>query len=136
MCGGNEPRSCAPISEDQDVIGLLRNIKAALFNHESQQYPPHALHLAKQPFYSLYQEKGTSVSDYQRAFQNAYQVVEHYGCEIGADDSGVHNELKRVGITDLTKATELQRKSAMAKAEERYLACAFLLGANRHPRED
>jgi len=121
----------ASIAAARDVIGLLRNIKTATFSFQSQKYEPHALHEAKRRFYLMSQGKGVSCQNYFESFQNAVEVLEYCGGEIGTDIGLVERALASLNVT-LDTATPEQLALSKDYAKQAYLACAFLLGADRN----
>jgi len=48
------------VATNEDVLGLLQNIKDATFNFQNQKYKPHALHEAKRRFYLSTQDKNAT----------------------------------------------------------------------------
>ena len=66
----------ARISEEGDVIGLLKMIKQICYNLKSQKYSPQAIHDAVCEFYVQSQYLSTSVSDYLKNFQASIVVIE------------------------------------------------------------
>jgi hypothetical protein len=76
----------------------------------------------------LQQEKHTTVQQYYETFVNTVEVIEHCGGDIGVDRClvtemlGGHN--RSIASADITV-------SAKQDAKDKYLACAFILGANK-----
>jgi hypothetical protein len=116
-----------------DGIALLKNIKTVMYNFQSQKYAPLALHESKKRFYVLTQDKHTTVPVYLERFQNSVEVIEHCGGTIGVDP-GLIDMTMSTATPAMTRTTA--RASQLLAAErytkEEYLACAFLMGADRH----
>ncbi len=106
-----------------NALDLLGAIKASMFSFQAQKNPSHGLHEAKQRFYSLYQSKKMTCQQYLEIFKNAVDVIEHNGGSVGNEEGLIRNEIKKSGA-DMAVAKKVVR--------ERYLACAFLLGADRN----
>jgi hypothetical protein len=58
------------------------------------------------------------------------EVAEHYGVDIGVHAEAIEETLQEMGLT-MASATPDQVKVAKEVSREEYLACAFLLGADR-----
>jgi Reverse transcriptase (RNA-dependent DNA polymerase)/Zinc knuckle len=108
---------------DHDGIELLKIIKGIAFNFQNQKYLPHAVHEAKRRFFMQVQGKHMSAQEYLTQFNNHVDVLKHVGAVIGPDTS-IAQELAGGG-TKTVSATHNK------EATERYLAVAFLLGADR-----
>ena len=121
----------ATIAANADVIGLLKNIKSATFSFQSQKYEPHALHEAKRRFYQTSQHKSTTCQGYLETFQNSVEVLMYSGGDIGTDTGLVEKALASQGLT-METATVEQLENSRDYAKQAYLACAFLLGADRN----
>lgn len=110
------------------VVALLQVIKTEMFTFQTQKYMPQAMHEAKKRFYMLRQEKHTTVQQYYESFTNTVEVIEHCGGDIGIDRSLVDEMLggrdRSIASTEIIVDAELQ-------AKEKYLACAFVLGADK-----
>ncbi len=117
--------------ETSVTIGLLKNIKASMFSFQSQKYEPHALHKAKRRFYQTSQHRGVTYQSYLESFQNSVKVLEYSGGDIGTDSGLVEKALVSQNATMKT-ATKAQLQVCKDYAKQAYLACAFLLGANRN----
>jgi hypothetical protein len=116
------------ISGSNDVLGLLKNIRDIAFNFQSQRYKTHSLHEAKRRFFKMSQEKGMTCAEYLERFKNQVEVIEHCGGSV-VDVQMIEEEL--LGGVTLTTADRAQIGVAKLRAKEKYLACAFLLGADR-----
>jgi hypothetical protein len=117
------------LSADGDGIGLLKAIKTIAYNFESQKYLVHALHEAKRRFYNTIQ-RGVTVQVYFEQFNNNVEVVEHCGGSLG-NDTGIGKMVMddygwTAGSLDASQTATLR-----TEVKDRYLATAFLLGAER-----
>jgi hypothetical protein len=105
---------CSKLSSTGDGLRLLSTIKVVSFNFQSQKYLPHSLHEAKRRFNLCVQTKNMSVPAYLEQFQNILAFIER--------DPGIAKIV--TGVLSLS--------DVLNDADERYLALAFLLGANRN----
>jgi hypothetical protein len=111
-----------------NVVQLLQIIKTEMFTFQTQKYGPQAMHEAKRRFYMMRQDKHTSVQQYYESFINTVEVIEHCGGDIGTDRSLVTEML---GGRDRVIASDEVIADAERLAKEKYLACAFILGADK-----
>jgi hypothetical protein len=111
-----------------NVIELLKVIKTEMFTFQTQKYGPQALHKAKHRFYTMRQDKHTSVQQYYESFINTVKVIEHCGGDIGTDRSLVTEAL---GGRDRAIASDAVIANAEQSAKEKYLSCAFILGVDK-----
>ena len=121
------------MSSAGDSLALLKAIKGIAFNFQSQKYLPHSLHESKRRFYTTSQGKYSTTQSYLEHFQNMVDVVKHSGGSIG-DEPGIHKALlqeKHITATQLSKQSADERAEFKKEVQERYLAVAFLLGADR-----
>jgi hypothetical protein len=99
-----------------------------MFTFQTQKYGPQAMHEAKRCFYMMRQDKHTSVQQYYESFVNTVEVIEHCGGDIGTNQSLVNEML---GGRDRAIASDASIADAEQLAKEKYLACAFILGADK-----
>lgn len=99
-----------------------------MFNLEQSKYSTHALHEAIQRFYRYYQNQTMSCDEYSKGFNNMVEVIEHCGGKVGVFEEAV---IAALGTVSIEEATRKQIKEAENKAQERYLARAMILGADR-----
>ena len=121
------------ISVASNGIELLKNIKTIMYNFQSQKYGPLGLHESKRRFYLMSQDKHMTVTIYLERFQNSVEVIEHCGGTIGLDP-GLVDATMRSAKPMMTRdtATAEQLLAAEKYTKEQYLACAFLMGSDRH----
>jgi hypothetical protein len=119
------------MSEKADSIKLLKEIRALVYNFQSQKYGPHALHEGKRRFYLLSQDKHSTCQVYLERFQNGVDVIEHCGGSIGQEPGLVQKVLQDRGKSSNT-ATADETREAQNAAQQQYLAVAFLLGSDRN----
>jgi hypothetical protein len=110
------------------VVELLKVVKTEMFTFQTQKYGPQAMHEAKRRFYMLRQDKHTTVQQYYETFVNTVEVIEHCGGDIGVDRSLVTEML---GGHDRSIASATVIVNAERDAKDKYLACAFILGADK-----
>ena len=65
----------AEMDEERDCLKLLNEIKAVMFNFETQQYPDMSMHLACQKYFNFKQMKYKSVTDYYKRFKTTIKVL-------------------------------------------------------------
>jgi hypothetical protein len=118
------------VSAQGNSIELLKAIKALVYDFESQKYRTLAIHEAMRRFYHLYQEKGATCQTYLEKFHNTVDVLEHCGGTIGHAPGLITERLLELGI-DPDQATKDQIERAAKEIQEKSLAMAFLMGADR-----
>jgi hypothetical protein len=119
------------ISSVSDALELLKLIKNIVFNLQSQKHKPLALHEAKRRFCVLQQDRPMTAQVFLERFQNDTDVIEHcWGGSIGVEPVLVDMTLTGFGLAT-TSASGEQMATAGNLAQQRYLACAFLLGSDR-----
>jgi hypothetical protein len=117
-----------------DALGLLTAIKGICFNFQSLKFPPHAIYDAIKQFYAFRQGQNMTMQAYLREFNNNADVVAYCGGTIGVSPSlslGLAAELN----FNTTTGSEADRLKISTAARERYLATAFIMGAD-HRRFD
>ena len=120
----------AEMSRKGDGVGLLKALKAAAFNFQSQKNLEHALHESKRRFYMCSQGKYNTTQAYLETFQNTVDVVEHSGGQLGLDPGTIKAILEEKNL-NLDDMDDNEIKSLHKEAQEKYLAVAFVLGADR-----
>jgi hypothetical protein len=127
-------KSHVVVSAASDGIELLKNIKSIMFNFQSQKYGPMALHESKKRLYQLSQDKHTTPQVYLERFRNSIDVIEHCGGMIGTDTGIVDEVLNTANPVAMTRETASNEQLRLAEqyTKEKYLACAFLMGSDRH----
>jgi hypothetical protein len=118
------------MSTKGDSIGLLKAIKSLVYNFQSQKYLPHSLHLAAQQFYNCKQSKRMTTQSYIEEFQSRVDVIKESGGSIGHSPEMVKRLCKQKGtpLKDMDRAATLVIQK---ESEERYLAVAIMIGADR-----
>jgi hypothetical protein len=119
------------ISSDGDGLELLKAIKEIVYQFQSQKYLPHSLHESKQRFYQCTQGKYLTAAQYLEKFQNIVDVIEQTGGSVGVDP-GIESALITEKGMDATKMSADEVEENKKDAQGRYLAVAFLLGADRN----
>ena len=118
----------ASMSAENDGLLLIKTIKNITYQYQSQKYVPHSLFEAKKRYYMQYQGRTTTVQQFHVQFLNTVDVVKHSGGNI-ADDVGVEKMI--LGNRDKEKMTKAELKALASDVEERSLAVAFMLTADR-----
>jgi hypothetical protein len=115
------------IQSNVDVIKLIKAIKGITY-----QYNTMTVFLATKQFYLLYQGRKCTHVQYLRKFQTCVSIVEQYGGSIGQDMGLVKAELEAMGVTstDFAAVSAAQKLEATQVAKDKYLAMAFLSGAD------
>ena len=117
------------LNEDRDGLGLLIEIKNIAFSFQSQNYLAHSLHDSKRRFYMYQQDKHTTTQAYFNTFINNVKVIEHSGGTVAGRDPGLESMVATEKGYN-TNMTAEQMKQVQEESRERYLAVAFLLGAD------
>ena len=118
------------LKANSDSLGLIKVIKQLSYNSESQKYELQLLYEATKQFYNCRQEPRMTAQIYLERFNNALDVVEYCGGTVGVD-KGLIAKLATARGEDIATLTSLQLKVLEIDSRERYLAVAFLLGADR-----
>jgi hypothetical protein len=84
--------------EEANSMKLLKEIRALVYNFQSQKYVPQALHEGKRRFYLLSQDKHSTCQTYLERFQNCVDVIEHCGGSIGQEPGLVRKVLEDKGL--------------------------------------
>ena len=119
--------------EDRDCLTLLKEIKGVSYKFEAQRYPPLALYEAKATFFRYVQHRSLSNTDYLDKFKALYEIIEHYGGNIGDDPMLVRDEARRQNVlhhATLNKG-DTEYIVNIPLARNRFLAYAFLQGADK-----
>ena len=66
-----------------DSIGLLKAIKALVYNYQSRKYRPLALHENMRRFYMIYQDRHMTCQAYMQQFQNSVDGLDQCGAAAG-----------------------------------------------------
>jgi hypothetical protein len=112
----------------RDALALLKGIKGLTFMFDGEKEYEMSLVEAIDKFYKKYQGRDMTNVQYRNMFNNALEVIEHYGGTIGvhkkimaeiiAKDTGIpYNE-----ETWMTTYTALQCKAVADKGQEKVLA--------------
>jgi hypothetical protein len=105
-------------------------IKDLVFNFQSQKCLPQAPHESAQRFYSCRQGKQMTTQAYLELFQNTVDVIQHSRGAIGNHPGIVDMIMSRQGLT-AALTSDAERAEAAKEAQDKYLAVAFLLHADR-----
>jgi hypothetical protein len=121
-------------SANADSMALLKGIRAEMTGFRNKMYLPHALHKTMANFYSLVQGKHRNNQEYLDKFNSMVITAEESGATIGTPigthPSGVTEALNSAAV-NADNPTDAERDAAIKSTTDRYLAVAFLLGADR-----
>jgi hypothetical protein len=120
----------ATYSPGADSIALLKGIRAEMTGFRDKQYLPHALHKIMQDFYNLAQGKHRNNQEYYDEFNSMVLTAKESGATIGAHPAAITDELD-TSAADSKNPTLDEQIMAGKIATDRYLAVAFLLGADK-----
>ena len=119
------------MKDDCDSLSLLKAIREVTFSFESQKYQPVQIVELNLKLASMKQTRNMTNSQYLEKFTNHLETMEACGATIGYSESMVSNELANMSPpTDIVNAPAQQYKDACDAAKEKYLAAAFLMGAD------
>ena len=90
------------ISNNGDVIVLLRLIRIIVFNYKSKRYPYLIIYNSLNSFYNYHQKLSMTNDAYLEAPQNLCDVITHYRGNLTAHKFLVEHVLKEQGITSLS----------------------------------
>jgi hypothetical protein len=118
------------IVQKSDDLELLMAIKGICFNFQSLKFGPHAIHNAIKQFCAFAQGQNMTCAAYLKEFNNNVDVVSYCGGTIGMSPLLFLGLATEINFNQAT-ATEAERLRVSAAARERYLATAFIMGADR-----
>jgi hypothetical protein len=96
----------------------------------NKQYLPPSLHKIMHEFYHLTQGKHLSNQEYYNKFNSMVNTAAESGATIGVHPSGVTAILAALAV-DIDFLTQAERVASVETATQRYLAVAFILGADK-----
>jgi Reverse transcriptase (RNA-dependent DNA polymerase) len=117
------------IKSSVDGLKLLKGIETIVYKFNSTQYLPHALHDNIRLFYLTSQSKTQTADEYLKEFNSRIAVIEGCGGSIGQHDEIAKMLAKEQGLTGILSAAV--KKKLKEDARERYLATAYIMGADR-----
>ena len=110
---------------------MLKAIREVTFKFESQRYQALQTYKLNIKFSNLTQNKFMSNSDYLEKFNNHVEAMDACDCTIGFSKSMVNIILASGQPTLSVKtATAIEYQAALDEARDKYLAAAFLAGAD------
>ena len=118
------------IKQDYDVLALIKAIQGLTYSFDGESYEYHAMYHAHRQLYVGRQAPDATNAKYLEQFQNTVKVIEQHGGRIGYDIGTIKSEINKTAV-DPNAPTEEERKAAVKAARDRYLAMAFLSGADR-----
>ena len=104
------------LSQSKDCIRLLREIKASVFEFETQAYIYDSMLKASSAIYNIKQGERESVNEYRKRFREQFEMLEHYRGSFGKDEGLVLEEYRRAGIE--TKSDTIDCNSGIHKQME------------------
>jgi hypothetical protein len=118
------------LAASNDGIALLKTIKNTAFSFETQKNSWQASHEAIRHFYMVSQGKHMTMQDYLKHFQNMVDVIDHTGGVVGKLP-GLEDKLLLIKGKTLAQMMIEEKATLPLKSQERYLAMAFMLSADR-----
>jgi hypothetical protein len=115
--------------QNGDSLTLLKGIRAEMTGFRNKQYLLHSLHKTMSDFYSLSQDKQRNNQEYYDEFNSMVLTAEESGATIGLHPGSIKDIILNTAA-DPENPTEIEHVAATKKATDRYLAVAFLLGAD------
>jgi hypothetical protein len=122
----------ASYSTTADSLALLKEIRAEMTGFRNKQYLPHSLHKIMHQFYHLTHGKHLSNQENYDEFNSMVNTAAESGATIGAHPSGVTAILAALAV-DIDFPTQAECVASVETATQRYLAVAFILGADKMP---
>ena len=119
------------ISDNSDSLALLKAIKKVSFHYESQKFGPQAMHESLIAFYNCKQDSRMTTDAYLEVFNNTVAIVEYCGGTIGTSIELERAMGRERGINDILTLDDDERRELQADAQERFLAVAFIMGADK-----
>ena len=120
----------AAISATADSLGLLKAIRAEMTGFKKLHYLPHSVHTIMREFYQLAQGRHRTNHEYYDEFNNLVAAVDDCGAMIAMHPT-IYQEILNETVADASNPTPDKQTTAGKIGRERYLAVAFLLGADR-----
>jgi hypothetical protein len=120
----------AAISATADSLGLIKAIRAEMTSFKKLHYLPHSVHRIMWEFYQLAQGKHRTNHEYYDEFNNLVAAVDDCVAMIAMHPT-IYQEILKETIADARNPTPDEQTTAGKIGRERYLAVAFLLGADR-----
>ncbi|KAI2491042.1 Reverse transcriptase (RNA-dependent DNA polymerase) [Fragilaria crotonensis] len=115
------------MNRKRDGLKLLETIKNLSYQYQSQKYVAQSLLEAKKRFLNCSQGRAVTVKEYQTKFKNLYDVIKYTGGTM-VDPAIEKIELGNRKKEDLS---EEEQVTMAHNAEERMLAMAFIIGADK-----
>jgi hypothetical protein len=122
------------ISDTQDALGLLKEIKGFTYKFENEKYPAQSLVEATDKLHRLFQGKEMTNSQFLEKFKSMVAVIEHYGGSVGMHPKIEQHEIASITKTPWDSSTTYADDIILAAeiaAKERVLACMFLNRADK-----
>ena len=126
----------AVLKRKRDPIQLLFHVRKLIFNFKAERYPYASMHKAVTRFGSYRQGKAPCL-EYQERFLDNLKLIEDTGGKIGPncnpgtnDDFSLKTELEEF-LVDPATATDSKKKAAFLRMYNKYIACCFLLQADK-----
>jgi hypothetical protein len=122
--------SYVTISADANSLALLKEIRSEMTGFKKRNYLPHSVHSIMREFYNLSQGKHRTNQEYYDEFNNLVAAVDECGAMIARHPTLYDEALDEIAF-DVDNASADEISEAKSISRERYLAVAFLLGADR-----
>jgi hypothetical protein len=117
-------------SADANSLALLKEIRSEMTGFKKRNYLPHSVHSTMREFYNLSQGKHRTNQEYYDEFNKLVAAVDECGTMV-ARHPAIYDEVLGEIAFDGDSATADEISEAKSTSRERYLAVAFLLGADR-----
>jgi hypothetical protein len=118
------------ISVDADSLALLKEIRSEMTGFKKRNYLPRSVHSIMREFYNLSQGKHRTNQEYYDEFNKLVAAVDECGAMVARHPT-IYDEVIEEIAFDVDSATADEISQAKSTSRERYLAVAFLLGADR-----
>jgi hypothetical protein len=120
----------AAISATADSLGLLKALRAEMTDFKKLHYLPHSVHTIMWEFYQLAQGKHRTNHEYYDEFNDLVAAVNDCGAMIAMHPT-IYQEILNETVADARNPAPDEQTMAGKIGRERYLAVAFLLGADQ-----
>ncbi|KAI2489179.1 Reverse transcriptase (RNA-dependent DNA polymerase) [Fragilaria crotonensis] len=117
------------ISNKRDGVALLKAIKSTAYSYQSHKYLPLALHELMHRFYNTRQDGHMTNEQYLTQFQKIIAVIEHNGGFVDLAPGLDKIIAIELGL-DPENLDEQQKQDVAKESHSRYLATAFISGAD------
>jgi hypothetical protein len=118
------------ISANANSLALLREIRSEMTGFKKRNYLPHSVHSIMREFYNFSQGKHHINQEYYNEFNNLVSAVAECGAMVARHPTIYLETLEEIAANEANPTPD-EISEANNTSRERYLAVAFLLGADR-----